>query len=69
MGRLKLFFSKNNATRAKHHLKNHRGDENVTKMLWVVTVFVVGTLVLSLIMGAFRNNQFETVKYLSKPSW
>ena len=38
----------------KSHLADNTGDENVTKMIWVVIVFVVGAILLALITGAFK---------------
>lgn len=37
------------------HLKNNRGDANVSKMVLIATVFVVGAILLVLITSAFRN--------------
>jgi hypothetical protein len=37
----------------KAHLSNNAGDENVSKMIWIVIVFVVGAILLTLITTAF----------------
>jgi hypothetical protein len=35
------------------HLSDNRGDENISKMIWVAIVFVVGAILLLLITAAF----------------
>ena len=37
------------------HLKDNKGDANVSKMVLIATVFVVGAILLVLITSAFRN--------------
>ena len=36
------------------HLADNRGDENISKMIWVAIVFVVGAILLLLITSAFN---------------
>jgi hypothetical protein len=36
------------------HLADNRGDENISKMIWVAIVFVVGAILLLLITTAFN---------------
>ncbi len=36
------------------HLCDNRGDENITKMIWIAISFVVGAILLALIVGAFK---------------
>lgn len=36
------------------HLADNRGDENISKMIWVAIVFVVGAILLLLITTAFK---------------
>ena len=46
------------------HLKDNKGDANVSKMTLIAIVFVVGAILLILITSAFRNpinRWFETV--------
>ena len=45
------------------HLSDNRGDENISKMIWVAIVFVVGAILLVLVTSAFQNpikTWFET---------
>ena len=35
-------------------LSDNRGDENISKMIWVAIVFIVGAILLALIVYAFR---------------
>lgn len=41
------------------HLRAKSEDENVSKMIWVVTIFVVGAILLSLIAAAFNEQIAE----------
>ena len=36
------------------HLADNRGDENISKMIWVAIVFVVGAILLVMVTSAFR---------------
>lgn len=36
------------------HLADNRGDENISKMIWVAIVFVVGAIMLIMISSAFK---------------
>lgn len=36
------------------HLTDNRGDENISKMIWIAIVFVVGAILLLLITTAFK---------------
>ena len=36
------------------HLHNNKGDENVSKLIWIVIAFVIGALLLSTMSVAFR---------------
>ena len=36
------------------HLADNRGDENISKMIWVAIVFVVGAILLLMITSAFN---------------
>ena len=36
------------------HLADNRGDENISKMIWVAIVFVVGAILLLMITTAFQ---------------
>ena len=36
------------------HLADNRGDENISKMIWVAIVFVVGAILLLMITTAFE---------------
>lgn len=36
------------------HLADNRGDENISKMIWIAIVFVVGAILLALIVAAFK---------------
>ncbi|MBQ2183951.1 MAG: hypothetical protein II399_04880 [Lachnospiraceae bacterium] len=36
------------------HLADNRGDENISKMIWVAIVFVVGAILLVMVTGAFK---------------
>ncbi len=36
------------------HLSDNRGDENISKMIWIAIVFVVGAILLLLITTAFK---------------
>ena len=36
------------------HLADNRGDENISKMIWVAIVFVVGAILLIMVTSAFR---------------
>lgn len=38
----------------KNHLTDNKGDENISKMIWVAIVFVVGAIMLFLITTAFK---------------
>ena len=38
----------------KNHLTDNKGDENISKMIWVAIVFVVGAIMLLLITTAFK---------------
>lgn len=38
----------------KNHLTDNKGDENISKMIWVAIVFVVGSIMLILITAAFK---------------
>lgn len=40
----------------KSHLADNTGDENVSKLIWIVIVFVVGALMLTLLSDAFKTN-------------
>lgn len=37
----------------KNHLADNSGDENISKLIWVVIVFVVGAILLGLVYSAF----------------
>jgi hypothetical protein len=37
----------------KNHLADNSGDENVSKLIWIVIAFVVGGLMLTLLSNAF----------------
>lgn len=46
------------------HLADNRGDENISKMIWIAIVFVVGAVLLALVVGAFKgpiSNWFKGV--------
>lgn len=45
---------KNRFADIKTHLADNRGDENITKMIWIVIVFVVGAILLGLVTGVFN---------------
>lgn len=49
------------------HLRDNRGDENISKLIWVCIVFVVGAILLALITSAFKgpiaNWYTNTVKH------
>ena len=36
------------------HLADNRGDENISKMIWVAIVFVIGAILLLMITTAFQ---------------
>lgn len=36
------------------HLADNRGDENISKMIWVAIVFVVGAIMLLMVTNAFK---------------
>ena len=36
------------------HLADNRGDENISKMIWVAIVFVVGAILLVIVTSAFK---------------
>ncbi len=36
------------------HLADNRGDENISKMIWVAIVFVVGAILLVMVTSAFQ---------------
>ena len=36
------------------HLADNRGDENISKMIWVAIVFVVGAILLIILTSAFE---------------
>jgi ABC-type lipoprotein release transport system permease subunit len=36
------------------HLADNRGDENISKMIWVAIVFVVGAILLIMVSSAFQ---------------
>ena len=38
------------------HLHNNKGDENVSKLIWIVIAFVIGALLLSTMSVAFRTD-------------
>ncbi len=38
----------------KNILNDNRGDENVTKLIWVCIVFVVGAILLAIVYTAFN---------------
>ena len=40
----------------KSHLADNTGDENVSKLIWIVIVFVVGAALLTILSGAFDEN-------------
>lgn len=37
------------------HLRDNSGDENISKMIWIAIVFVVGAFLLLTITTAFKN--------------
>ncbi|MBR2300442.1 MAG: hypothetical protein IKA41_00590 [Bacteroidaceae bacterium] len=41
------------------HLADNRGDENVSKMIWIAIVFIVGAILLAIITAAF-NGKIKT---------
>lgn len=41
-------------TTLRAHLADNRGDENISKMIWVAIVFVVGAILLLMITAAFN---------------
>lgn len=46
------------------HLADNRGDENISKMIWVAIVFVVGAILLIMVTSAFKGpikTWYETV--------
>ena len=46
------------------HLADNRGDENISKMIWVAIVFVVGAILLIMVSSAFQGpikTWYETV--------
>lgn len=46
------------------HLADNRGDENISKMIWVAIVFVVGAIMLLMVTNAFKGpikNWFDSV--------
>ena len=46
------------------HLADNRGDENISKMIWVAIVFVVGAILLIILTSAFEGpirSWFESV--------
>ena len=36
------------------HLADNRGDENISKMIWVAIAFVVGAILLVMVTSAFQ---------------
>ena len=36
------------------HLDDNRGDENISKMIWVAIAFVVGAILLIMVTSAFQ---------------
>lgn len=46
---------KNRIADVRAHLRDNTGDENITKMIWIVIVFVVGALLLGAVTGAFED--------------
>lgn len=36
------------------HLADNRGDENISKMIWVAIAFVVGAILLIMVTSAFQ---------------
>ena len=36
------------------HLADNSGDENISKMIWVAIVFVVGAILLVIVTSAFK---------------
>ena len=41
------------------HLADNRGDENVSKMIWIAIAFIVGAILLAIVTAAF-NGQIKT---------
>lgn len=41
------------------HLVDNRGDENVSKMIWVAIAFIVGAILLAIITAAFNGKITE----------
>ena len=48
------------------HLHNNKGDENVSKLIWIVIAFVIGALLLSTMSVAFRTDGTGTIKSCTK---
>ena len=47
---------KNRLADLRAHLRDNTGDENITKMIWIVIVFVVGGIMLGLVSGVFAED-------------
>lgn len=41
------------------HLADNRGDENVSKMIWIAIAFIVGAILLAIVTAAF-NGKIKT---------
>lgn len=53
----------------KSHLADNTGDENVSKLIWVVIVFVVGALVLGIMKDAFTDGPIAGYLEASFGDW
>ena len=40
----------------KAHLADNSGDENVSKLIWIVIAFIVGAALLAILSGAFAKD-------------
>lgn len=45
---------KNRFADIKAHLADNTGDENITKMVWIVIVFIVGGIMIGLVTTVFN---------------
>lgn len=54
----------------KNHLADNTGDENISKMIWIVIVFVVGAALLVIFSGVFaEDGVFNTYLGNAMDSW
>ena len=43
----------------RNHLADNTGDENISKMVWVVIVFVVGALIMGVFTTVFNKEELS----------